>query len=62
MKIIKKINNDKNTILIYKKKNKYYVDKIFNSKNLVFYKKEILGLKYFIKKNILKFQNFIPIR
>jgi len=50
MKIIKKLNNEKNTILIYKKKNKYYVDKIFNPKNLVFYKKEVLGLKYFIKK------------
>lgn len=58
MKIIKKINNDKNTILIYKKKNKYYVDKIFNSKNLVFYKKEILGLKYFIKKKYFEIPKF----
>lgn len=52
MKIIKRINNDKNKILIYKIKNKKYVDKIFNSKNLIFFRKEILGIKYF-KKNKL---------
>jgi hypothetical protein len=50
MKIIKKIVNDKNKILIYENKNKKYVDKIFNSKNLFFFKKEKLGIKYFQKK------------
>ena len=52
MKIIKKIINDKNTILIYENNNKKYVDKIFNSKNLFFFKKEKLGIKYF-KQNKL---------
>lgn len=51
MKIIKKIVNDKNKILIYEKNKKKYVDKIFNSKNLFFFKKEKLGIKYFQKKN-----------
>jgi hypothetical protein len=50
MKIIKKIINDKNKIIIYKKKNKILVDKIFQKKNLLFYKNEILGINYF-KKN-----------
>jgi len=50
MKIIKKIINDKNKILIYENNNKKYVDKIFNNKNLIFFKKEILGIKYFKKK------------
>ena len=52
MKIIKKIINNKNTILIYENNNKKYVDKIFNSKNLFFFKKEKIGIKYF-KKNKL---------
>jgi len=51
MKIIKKIVNDKNKILIYENNNKKYVDKIFNRKNLIFFKKEKLGIKYFKKKN-----------
>lgn len=51
MKIVKKIYNSKNTILIYKKKNKKYVDKIFTHKNISYFKKEILGNKYFKKKN-----------
>jgi len=50
MKIIKKIVNDRNKILIYEKNKKKYVDKIFNSKNLFFFKKEKLGIKYFQKK------------
>tara|TARA_Y100000389_G_scaffold48597_1_gene43883 strand:+ start:6707 stop:7543 length:837 start_codon:yes stop_codon:yes gene_type:complete len=50
MKIIKKIINDKNIILIYRIKNKIYVDKIFNNKNLEYLKKEVLGYKFF-KKN-----------
>ena len=49
MKIIKKIYNDKNIILIYQKKNKNYVDKIFDYKNLILFKNEILGIKYFTK-------------
>jgi len=52
MKIIKKIVNDKNKILIYEKNKKKYVDKIFNSKNLFFFKKEKLGIKYFQQKKI----------
>ena len=52
MKIIKKIVNDKNKILIYENNNKKYVDKIFNSKNLFFFKKEKLGIKYFQQKKI----------
>ena len=52
MKIIKKIINDKNTILIYENNNKKYVDKIFNSKNLFFFKKEKLGIKYFTKNKL----------
>ena len=61
MRIIKKIYNDKNIILIYKKKNKNYVDKIFNYKNLFLFKNEILGIKYFTK-NILKYQKYILIK
>jgi fructosamine-3-kinase len=52
MKTIKKIVNDRNKILIYENKNKKYVDKIFNSKNLFFFKKEKLGIKYFKKNKI----------
>jgi len=62
MKIIKKIINDKNKILIYENNNKKYVDKIFNNKNLIFFKKEILGIKYFKKKNILIYPKFIHIQ
>lgn len=50
MRIIKKIINDKNKIIIYRKKNKILVDKIFQKKNLFFYKKEISGINYFKKK------------
>lgn len=51
MKIIKKIINDKNKIIIYKKNNKILVDKIFSDKNIKYLKNEILGYKYFGKKN-----------
>ena len=51
MKIIKKIINDKNEIIICKKKNKIFVEKIFSDQNTEYLKNEILGYKYFGKKN-----------
>ena len=50
MKIIKKIINDKNEIIIYKKNNKIFVDKIFSNQNIKYLKNEILGYRYFGKK------------
>ena len=49
MKIIKKIINEKNKIIIYKKNNKILVDKIFSDKNIKYLKNEILGYKYFFQ-------------
>lgn len=51
MKIIKKIINDKNEIIIFKKKNKIFVEKIFSDQHIKYLKNEILGYKYFGKKN-----------
>ena len=48
MKIIKKISNDKNKIIIYKKKNKIFVDKIFKKK--IFFIKMKYRANYFKKK------------
>ena len=44
MKIIKKIINDKNEIIICKKKNKIFVEKIFSDQNTEYLKNEIFGL------------------
>ena len=62
MKIIKKIDNDKNKILIYKIKNKKYVDKIFNNKNLEYLKREVLGYKFFKKNNYFNIPKFYSFR
>ena len=47
----KKSINDKNEIIICKKKNKIFVEKIFSDQNTEYLKNEILGYKYFGKKN-----------